>query len=55
MAPLKDKAGAFAQFKAFKALAENQLEDTIKALRDDKRGEYMSNEWQAFCNDAGIR
>ena len=55
VAPLKDKAGAFTQFKRFKALAENQLGGTIKALRDDKGGEYMSNEWQAFCNDAGIR
>ena len=44
--PLKDKSGAFAAFKQFKAFAENQLGCSIKALRDDKGGEYMSSEWE---------
>ena len=52
--PLKDKAGAFSAFKQFKALAENQLNTRIKALRDDKGGEYMSTEWEAFCTAHGI-
>lgn len=52
--PLKDKSGAFAAFKQFKAYAENQLNSTIKALRDDKGGEYMSSEWEAFCAAHGI-
>ena len=55
MVPLKDKANVFTQFKTFKVLAENQLRGIIKTLCNDKGGEYMSNEWQAFCNDAGIR
>ena len=42
--PLKAKSGAFAAFKQFKAYAENQLNCKIKALRDDKGGEYMSKE-----------
>ena len=53
--PLKDKAGAFSTFKQFKAFAENQLNCTVKALRDDKGGEYMSNEWEAFCASHGIQ
>jgi hypothetical protein len=52
--PLQDKAGAFAAFKQFKALAENQLNCKIKALRDDKGGEYMSTEWESFCSANGI-
>ena len=53
--PLKDKSGAFAAFKTFKAHAENQLNCTIKALRDDKGGEYMSSAWESFCASHGIQ
>lgn len=53
--PLKKKSDAFAAFKQFKAYAENQQSTTIKALRDDKGGEYMSNEWKTLCNTAGIQ
>ena len=53
--PLKDKSGAFAAFKQFKALAENQLNRRIKVFRDDKGGEYMSREWEAFCVEQGIQ
>ena len=52
--PLKEKSGAFAAFKQFKALAENQLNRKIKLFRDDKGGEYMSAEWEAFCIQHGI-
>jgi transposase InsO family protein len=51
---LKSKDGAFSAFKQFKALAENQLGSTIKTLRDDKGGEYMSNAFNQFLVDAGI-
>ena len=39
---LKRKSDTFAAFKLFKALAEMQLGRKIKALHDDKGGEYMS-------------
>ena len=55
MAPLKHKSDAFAAFKAFKALAENQLNARIKALHDDKGGEYMSKEWEELCTTSGIK
>jgi transposase InsO family protein len=51
---LKRKSGVFAAFKSFKVLAENQLGRSIKALHDDKGGEYMSNEFNAFCDSSGI-
>ena len=38
VAPLKAKSDAFAAFVTFKAMAENQLNCKIKALRDDKGG-----------------
>ena len=55
VAPLKHKSDAFAAFKAFKALAENQLNARIKALHDDKGGEYMSKEWEELCTTSGIK
>lgn len=52
--PLKAKSKAFAAFKMFKALAENQLNCKIRALCDDKGGEYISGEWDSFCATEGI-
>ena len=52
--PLRAKSNAFAAFKQFKAFAENQLKRTIKALRDDKGGEYMLREMEQYCSNAGI-
>jgi transposase InsO family protein len=44
----------FDAFKRFKAYAENQLDCKIKALRDDKGGEYMSREFLKFTDECGI-
>ena len=33
---------------------EKQAGKSIKALRDDKGGEYMSNEWENFMAEHGI-
>ncbi|GJY83491.1 retrotransposon protein, putative, ty1-copia subclass [Tanacetum coccineum] len=43
---LKHKHEVFETFKAFQSEVENQLVKTIKALRSDHRGEYISQE---FC------
>ncbi|RXW15144.1 hypothetical protein EST38_g10708 [Candolleomyces aberdarensis] len=51
---LKRKSDTFNPFKQFKALAENQLGQKIKSLHGDKGGEYMSNEFNSFCDDSGI-
>lgn len=51
---LKAKSEAFSAFKQFKAHAENQLNQRIGVLWDDKGGEYMSSEMEAFCIAEGI-
>ena len=52
---LKRKSEAFAAFKQFKAWAENITGERLGSLRDDKGGEYMSREFEAFCIDHGIQ
>src|SRR5882757_901607 len=52
--PLKAKSDTFEAFKAFKVYAENHHNVKIKALCDDKSGEYMSNAFLQFTTDAGI-
>ena len=51
---LKNKSEALAAFKRYKALVENQLGCSIKALRDDKGGEYVSHEFDQLTWEAGI-
>jgi hypothetical protein len=52
--PIKAKSDVFEAFKTFKAYAENQSRHTIKILRDDKGGEYMSNAFLQFTTSCGI-
>ena len=52
--PMKKKSDTFSCFKRFKAWAENLTGKKIKRLRDDKGGEYMSNEFQNFLDECGI-
>jgi hypothetical protein len=42
---LKSKDEALYYFKIYKAEVENQLERKIKRLRDDRGGEYTSNDF----------
>ena len=51
---LKKKSDAFNAFKDYKAMVENQLGLKIKALQDDKGGEYMSNAFLRFTDQCGI-
>ncbi|CAG8689828.1 17371_t:CDS:2, partial [Acaulospora colombiana] len=63
---LRAKSEVFSAFKLYVAWAENQMNRriakfdeegirrTVKALRDDKGGEYMSNALQDFCATRGI-
>ena len=52
---LKAKSPVFDCFRKFKALVENQSGRTIKILRSDRGREYMSNEFQQFCEEQGIK
>jgi hypothetical protein len=51
---LKAKSKAFEAFKVYKSWAENQLGVKLRALQDDKGGEYISNAFLVFTKAAGI-
>ena len=51
---LKTKDEALHYFKIFKAEVGNQIERKIKRLRDDRGGEYISNEFSQFYAEHGI-
>ena len=52
---LKQKSETLAAFKQFKAWAENVTGAKLGTLRDDKGGEYISGEFEAFCIERGIQ
>jgi len=51
---LKLKSKIFDNFQKFKALVERQSGRYIKTLRTDKGGEFLSNEFNSFCEENGI-
>nr|GEU42438.1 hypothetical protein [Tanacetum cinerariifolium] len=51
---LKHKHEVFETFKVFQKEEENQLGKTIKSLRSDRGGEYMSQEFLDHLKDHGI-
>nr|GEY94688.1 retrotransposon protein, putative, Ty1-copia subclass [Tanacetum cinerariifolium] len=51
---LKHKHEVFETFKVFQKEVENQLGKTIKSIRSDRKGEYMSQEFLDHLKDHGI-
>nr|GEV62252.1 retrotransposon protein, putative, Ty1-copia subclass [Tanacetum cinerariifolium] len=51
---LKHKYEVFETFKVFQKKVENQLGKTIKSLRSNRKGEYMSQEFLDHLRDHGI-
>jgi len=51
---MKHKSEAFEKFKEFQNKVENQLDRKIKALRSDRGGEYLSNEFDHHLKGCGI-
>ncbi|KAH0711345.1 hypothetical protein KY289_007304 [Solanum tuberosum] len=51
---LENKSETFEKFQVFKALVENQSSYSITILRTDRRGEFVSNEFNFFCEKNGI-
>ena len=51
---MRHKSESFEKFKEFKAEVENQLNKSIKALRSDRGGEYLSLEFIAYLKECGI-
>ena len=51
---LRNKNEALEMFKTFKNEVENQLNNSIKILRYDRRGEYQNGAFQAHLRSCGI-
>ena len=51
---MKHKSETFEKFKEFKNEVENQLGKSIKNLRSDRGGEYLSTEFQDYLKEHGI-
>lgn len=52
---LKEKSEAFSKFKTFKHLVERESKMQIQTLRTDRGGEFVSTEFNTFCNESGIK
>jgi transposase InsO family protein len=51
---MRNKSESFEKFKEYKNEVENQLDKRIKALRTDRGGEYLSNEFSTYLKECGI-
>ena len=51
---MRYKSKVFEKFKDFKVEVENQLNKSIKSLRSDQDGEYLSDEFQDYLRKNGI-
>ena len=52
---LKEKSEVFSAFKKFKVFVEKQSGYQIKAVRSDRGREFMSKEFESYCEEQGIR
>ncbi|KAK8913818.1 hypothetical protein KSP39_PZI024059 [Platanthera zijinensis] len=51
---LQEKSEVFGYFQQFKAMVERQSGHKLKALRTDRGGEYLSNEFREYLKKTGI-
>ena len=51
---LRSKSETFDKFKVFRAEVEKQLDRSIKSLRSDRGGEYLSGEFIQYLAQNGI-
>lgn len=52
---LKEKSETFSKFKRFKSLIELETGERIKTFRTDRGGEFVSQEFNSFCDNSGIK
>ncbi|KAG7551914.1 Zinc finger CCHC-type superfamily [Arabidopsis thaliana x Arabidopsis arenosa] len=52
---LREKGESFRKFKIFKTRIEQETGASIKTFRTDRGGEFLSQEFQDFCNSTGIK
>ena len=51
---LKNKFETFEKFKEYKAEVEKQIGESIKTLRSDQGGEYLSYKFKNYLQECGI-
>ena len=52
---LKEKSKSFQKFKWCLAKVEKEIGKKLNCLRLDRVGEFISNEFNEFCNERGIK
>ena len=52
---LKKKFGTFSCFQIFRELTKNEIDMKINCLRLDNGGEFVSNEFNSYCDENGIK
>ena len=52
---LKKKSDALQKFKEFKVAAEKVAGTTVKALRSDRGGKYLFDEFRCYLKECGIK
>ena len=52
---LKEKSEAFEKFKWYLARVEKEIGKRLKCLRLEKGGEFISNNFNNFCIERGIK
>ena len=51
---MRHKSETFGKFKEFKNEVQNQLGKSIKAIRSDRGGEYLSLKFDEYLKECGI-
>ena len=51
---LTEKSEAFEKFKIFKKRVEQETKTELKTLRTDRGGDFVSREFQSYCDKYGI-
>ena len=51
---MKYKSESFEKFKEFKVQVKNKMEKSIKILRSDRGGKYLSTKFIGFLKEYGI-
>ena len=52
---LREKSETFVKFKSFKEIVERESREKISTFRTDRGGEFVSSEFNSFCEGSGIK
>ena len=52
---LKENSEAFSKFKKLRIIVEKEIGEKIQTFRTDRWGEFVSHEFDGYCEGAGIR